>query len=161
MSNLIARVSRRTRVIPIVLFGLTAGPVWNARAAERGCTENAPMIKNLMALTYRVPCAPAIVVKEFTKNDAKRLAATAESNTDYLKLAAYYTTLADKLDAEAAAYENAAAVLRHGPVVKNLMSPITPARYNYFAKGLRDQARSNRALATSHDQKVAADAEVQ
>ncbi|HEY6290132.1 MAG TPA: hypothetical protein VI455_01030 [Terriglobia bacterium] len=69
-----------------------------------------------------------------------------------MKLAAYYNAKADRLDAEGAAYEEAAAAYRHGPIVKNLMAPNTPARYDYFAKEFREEAKSARALAASQEE---------
>jgi hypothetical protein len=69
-----------------------------------------------------------------------------------MKIAGYYLAKADTLEAQAAAYEEAAAAYRHGPVVKNLMSPTTAARYDFIAKGFREEAKSDRALAASHEQ---------
>jgi hypothetical protein len=69
-----------------------------------------------------------------------------------LKLAQYYRAEADKFDANGAAYEKAAATYRHGPSVKNLMAPTAPGRYEFFAKGFREEARTNYALAASHEQ---------
>ena len=49
-------------------------------------------------------------------------------------------------------YPEAAAAYRNGSNVKNLMSPTTPGRYEYMAKELREEARSNRQLAAAHEQ---------
>ena len=56
---------------------------------------------------------------------------------------------ADILDAEAVAYEEAATRLAHGPFVKNLMAPTTPGRYDFYAKRLREEAKSNRERAAA------------
>jgi hypothetical protein len=108
------------------------------------------MIKNLMALTYRSPAARTAVSQELTRNEIKKLTATAESAADHLKLARYYREKADGLDAQAAGYEEAAAAYRHGAIVKNLMAPNTPARFEFLAKGFREQAKIDRDLAASH-----------
>jgi hypothetical protein len=114
------------------------------------------MIKNLMALTYRAPCAQAAAPQGLTKNEVKRLTATAESREDHLKLASYYKAEADTLDAQAEGYEEAAAAYRGGPIVKNLMAPSTAGRYEFLAKGFRDKAKSDRLLAASHETEAVA-----
>jgi len=124
----------------IALFGL---------AAQTAFSQIGP--KNLMSPTYRAPAAQAAVSQGLTKGEVKRLSATAESRADHLKLATYYTAEADKLEAQAVGYEEAAAALRNGPMVKNLSAPTTPGRYEFVAKGFREEARSDRALAASHE----------
>ena len=137
--------------IAIALFGLILGTVQEARAAELACSQNGPMIKNLMAPTYRAPCSPAAVPQELTKKEVKRLTATAELREDHLRLARYYKTEAVRLDAQAAGYEAAAAAYRRTPIAKNFAAPSTPGRYEFFAKGFRDEAKSDRVLAASHE----------
>ena len=114
-----------TLVGAITLAGLFLGTVGDVRAAEP---------------------------QQLTRKEAYRLKATMKSPEDHLKLAQYYKAEADKLDAEATGYEEAAATYRHGPIVKNLMSPTTPGRYEYIAKAYREKANSDRELATSHEQ---------
>ena len=141
-----------TRLLGVAVLTVGANGLFAAPAkSESRCTENGPVIKNLMALSYRTPCAMA-VPHGLTKKDVKRLAATAETREDHLKLVAYYKAEADSLDAEAAGYEQAAAAYRRAPMAKNLAAPSTPGRYEFFAKGLRNEARSDRALATSHEE---------
>ena len=113
--------------------------------------EDGPMVKNLMALTYRAPAAWTAAPRELTRNDIKKLTATAESAADHLRLGRHYRGRANELDAQAAGYEEAAAAYRHGPIVKNLMAPNTPARYEFFAKGFREEAKADRDLAASHE----------
>ena len=108
--------------------------------------------KNLMSPTYRPPAVQAVVPHEMTRREAKRLTRTAESAADHLKLARYYRAEANKFDANGAVYEKAAAKYRNGPNVKNLMAPTTPGRYEFFAKGFREEARTNYALAVSHEE---------
>ena len=76
----------------------------------------------------------------------------AKTPEDHVRIAAYCKAKAERLDAEAVGYEEAAAAYRHGPVVKNLMAPNTAARYDYMAKGFREEAQSNRELAASREQ---------
>jgi hypothetical protein len=126
-------------------FMMFAVPVWAVAPAVHGP-------KNLMSPTYRPPAVQAVVPHEMTKREAKRLTRTAESAADHLKLARYYRAAADKFDANGAGYEKAAAKYRHGLRVKNLMAPTTPGRYEFFAKGFREKARTNSALAASHEE---------
>lgn len=146
MPNSISTFSKLTTVVSITLFGSFLG------LAAEPASQNTPMIKNLMALTYRAPAVQAAVPRELTKRDVKKLAATAKSAEDHLKIAGYYNAQADRLEANAAGYEEAAARYQHSPLVKNLMSPTTPGRYAFIAKGYREEASSNRAQAVSHEQ---------
>src|SRR5215475_7618750 len=96
-----------------ILFAVSA---W---AAQPATFQRGP--KNLMSSTYRAPVVEAVVPQELTWKEVKRLTATAESAADHLRLASYYQTKADKLNAQGAGYEQAAATYRHGPIVRNLM----------------------------------------
>lgn len=111
-----------------------------------------PGPKNLMSLTYRAPAVQTVAPHGLTDREAKQLAATAESPADHLKLVEFYTAKTNRLEAQAAGYEQAAAAYMNGPKVKNLMSPTTPGRYVFFAKSLRNEAKSSRALAAMHEQ---------
>ena len=150
MAKSITRFSKLTTVVGIALFGSFFGVVPNARAADGTPCENGPMVKNLMAMTKR-PCQAA-EAHELTRREIKKLAASAESVEDHLKLARYFNAQANRLEASAAGYEEAAARYHNGPMVKNLTSPTTPGRYAFIAKGFREEAKSNRALAASHEQ---------
>jgi hypothetical protein len=141
------RASKWTTMIAIAVLGLFVVRV--APAAELVGCANGPVVKNLMALSTRPCAAQAPVRQQLTKKEVEKLTATARSTEDHLKLAGYYGTKADRLDAEGAAYEEAAAAYRHGPMVKNLLAPDTPARYDYLAKGFREEAKAARALAAS------------
>jgi hypothetical protein len=147
MKTLIQSVAKGTMLGALALFGSFFG---TARA-EGPVYKNDPMIRNLMALTYRAPAAQMAVPRELTRNDIKKLTATAKSAADHMKVARYYWEKADGLDAQAAGYEEAAAAYRHGPIVKNLMAPNAPARYEFFAKGFREQSKADRDLAASHE----------
>lgn len=107
--------------------------------------------KNLVSPTYRAPAVRTVMREGLTNKEAKRLATTAESRSDHLKLAEFYTAKVDRLETQAAGYEQAAATYRSGPTIKNLMSPTTAGRYEFFAKTMRDEAKSSRALAASHE----------
>jgi hypothetical protein len=114
MSSSITRFSKLTAAAAITLFGSFLGVVQNARAVEPAGSQNSPVI---------------------TRTEVKKLAKTAKSAEDHLRIARYFNTQADRLEANAAGYEEAAAHYRNGPMVKNLMSPTTPGRYEFFAKG--------------------------
>jgi hypothetical protein len=90
--------------------------------------------------------------KELTKGEIKKLAATAKSAEDHLTVARFYRVEAHGLDVQAAGYEEAAASLRNGPIVKNFASPTTGGRLGFAAKGFRDEAKSDRAIAASHEE---------
>ncbi len=107
--------------------------------------------KNLVSPTFRGPCVQTVLPKELTNREAKRLAARADSRADHMKLVEFYTAKADRLDAQALGYEQAAAAYRNAPRIKNLMSPSTPGQYEYFGKRLREEAKTNRALAALHE----------
>ena len=127
---------------------------WSAAAARATdpATERGPYIKNLMSPTYRPPAAPLATQKEFTKKDINRLTKRAETRGDHLKIARFWTAEANQLDARAAGYEHAAAIFRRGPVVKSLTAPTTAARWEFFAKELRNEATSDRVRAAFHEQ---------
>jgi len=133
----------------IALFGLFIGTV---REAQAVVGTHTPMVKNLMAPTYRTPSAPPVVVKEMNPKDAKRLSETAELPEEHLKLARFYSAEANRLDALASGYEKAASTYRERPASKNFAAPTTAGRYEFFAKGFRSGAITNRALATSHEE---------
>ena len=90
--------------------------------------------------------------QQLTRKAIKRLTAAAKSPEDHLTLASYYQTKADQLDVQGAGYEETAVALRNGPIMKNLIAPNTPARYQYIAKGFRENAKANHELAASHRQ---------
>ena len=118
--------------------------------AEPAFSQNGP--KNLMSPTYRPPAAQTAAPQEFIRKQVKRLTATAESAADHLKLASYFRAEANSLEARATAYEKAAVNLRNGPMVKNLTAPSTAGRYEFIAKGFRDEAKSDRSQAAAHEE---------
>jgi hypothetical protein len=151
MKNVGANFTKRTTVIAIALFGLSAGAV-SARAADVSCSQNTPMVKNLRAYSSRCIGAPTAGPHELSSREVKRLTVTAKSTEDHLTIARYYEAEADRLDSQAAAYEEAAAGYKRNPAPKNLMAPGTASRYDYLAQGFRKEANSDRALAASQQQ---------
>ena len=131
---------------------LNAGVIEKPKAAPP--CRNSPIIKNLTGLKAQRVCGQLPGPKELTKREMEKLASAAKAPEDHLTVARYYRAEAETLDAKAAGYETAAAKLRNGPIVKNLMAPNTPARYEFSAKGFRDEATSDRALATAHEKMV-------
>lgn len=105
--------------------------------------------KNLVSPTYR---APAVEALQVTKGDIKKLARTAETAADHRKIAQFYRAEANRLDALGAAYEQAAASHRTGPHVKNLSAPGASGRYEFIAKGFREDAQADHALADAHEE---------
>lgn len=84
--------------------------------------------------------------------DLKSALKAAKTPEDHERIAAYCQAKADRLNAEAAGYEQAAAGYRNGPVVKNIMAPNTAARYDSMAKEFRQEAQASRELAASNQQ---------
>src|SRR5215475_8257455 len=134
-------------LLTVVSFMALTASAWAAKPAP----NQGPFPKNLAAPTYRASVNP-VAAHEFTEKDAKRLAATAESAADHMKLANYYRAEAEALDATGAAYEQAATSLRAHPLPKNFAAPGSAARWEFAAKGFREKAASNRALAVSHEE---------
>lgn len=141
-----SKTSKWTTAAAIAVFGL-------ASAVQPAFSQAGP--KNFVSPTYRAPAAHATASKELTKREVKRLAATAESRADHLKIAGFFRAQADKLEAQALGYENAAATYRNGPFVKNLIAPTTPVRYEFAAKNFRDEAKADRSLEASHEREAA------
>lgn len=151
MKNVNASWTKRTTAIAIALFSVMLGSVRDARAADVSCSPNAPMVKNLRA--YSSHCvAPPDAPHQLTRREVKRLTVTARTADDHLTIAKYYEAEADRLDAQAGGYGEAAAHYRYHPEPKNLMSPGTAERYDHLAQGFRKEARSDRALAASQKQ---------
>jgi len=130
MLSSILRFSKLTSITAITLFGSSFAVVQNARAVEPASSQNGPVI---------------------TRTEVKKLTKTAKSAEDHMRIARYYNAQADRFESSAAGYDEAAARYRNGPMVKNLMSPTTPGRYEFLAKGFREEASSNRELAASHE----------
>jgi hypothetical protein len=104
-----------------------------------------PWIKNLTSPST-LPCAAAQdVSKEMSRKTAQKLAETASSPEEHLKLAEYYSAEAIKLEAEGAQYKKAAVLYTSGP--KNLVAPSAAARYRHYASELRQEAKKERMLA--------------
>jgi hypothetical protein len=84
--------------------------------------------------------------------DLKSALKAAKTAQDHERISAYYKTRAEQLDTQAAEYQQSAASLRNGPVVKNITAPNTAARYDAMAQGLHQQAQSQRDLAATQEQ---------
>ena len=144
-------------VIAIAMLALLFASVREVRAGAMETPKlancrNLPVIKNLTGLKAQHDCDRMAAPQTLTKADVKKLAATAKSPEDHLTIARFYKAEANGLEAQAAGYKQAAANLRNGPVVKNLMSPATPANFDFAAKEFRDEAKADRALAASHEE---------
>jgi hypothetical protein len=84
--------------------------------------------------------------------DLRTALKAAKTPEDHERIAAYYKAKAEKLNAKAADYQEAAMTYRHSPMVKNLTSPTTAARYEYLAEGYREEAKANREWAASQEE---------
>jgi hypothetical protein len=110
-----------------------------------------------LLLLATVPAAQAASPKHLSKKEIAHLIATAKSPADHIQLANYYKAEADRLEAEAKEHDEFAAAYRKSPIsqaaaMKNPMAPNTVAHCEYFAKTLREAAKSARELAASHEQ---------
>ncbi len=83
--------------------------------------------------------------------DLKTALKAAKTPEDHERIAAYCKAKAERLEAQAAGYEQAAASIRNAPVVKNIEAPNTAARYEAMAKGFREEAQSSRELEASNE----------
>ena len=147
----ITRIISRSSFVSAGAFFACFG--WVQTAFPAGAhTCNEPVIKNIEPLRSQGCFAGQPASKLMTKRAARKLSANAKSVEDHLKLVRYYREEADALDAKGAAYEEAAAATAHGPVVKNLMSPAAAQNYAVLAKSFRREAKTDRDLATLHEQ---------
>jgi len=90
---------------------------------------------------------------QMSKDQLKELIGSAKTSADHQKLAAYYNTEADRLEAEAKDHEELAGVYRkHTDAVaqKHTMSGKTAGHCDYFAKSVREAAKADRAIAAEH-----------
>jgi hypothetical protein len=97
------------------------------------------------------PTVPADATHQSSKKETKKHLSARQSGEDHLGLALQYREKAAENDAQGAAYEQAAATYRNGPMIKNLISVTTPGRYEYIAKTYREKATTDRELAASHE----------
>ncbi len=84
--------------------------------------------------------------------DLKSALKAAKTPEDHARIAAYYQAKADRLEAQAAGYEQSAKAASDGPVVKNITAPNTAARYDWMAKQYREEAQNDRVLSASQRQ---------
>jgi hypothetical protein len=145
MKNLV-NTTKYATVAAVALFGFSV----SAFAADVTCSEPA-MVKNLRAYNSHCVSSPD-TPHQLTQREVKHLIATAKTPADHLTIAHYYEAQAAWLDNKAGSYEEAAADARHSPAVKNVGSPTTAARLDYLAKGYREEATSDRAIAAAQEQ---------
>jgi len=135
-------------LLALGLFASIGLTVW---AAEPVSQKNAAAPKNLASPTYRAP-AQAATSQELTKREVKKLIRAARTRADHLAIAGYYRTETVKLNAQALAFGAAADDYRANRLAKNMMALTAPARFEYSATLLREEAQRNRALAASHEE---------
>ena len=147
------------RTTALILFTLTPFSVWahggtngdSAQTTQTKPCRTGPLEKNLMSLSTP-PCTRlAGQPRELSGKQLRRLAHSAESYKEHLRVADQYRKRADYLEASALAYDNAATKLERFPLPKNLSAPGTAGRYRWLAKQLLDQASLQREKAESED----------
>ncbi len=124
------------------------------RKARVAATAIIPLFVLLFAAVSGVQAASP---KDLSKKDVARLVATAKSPADHLRIAGYYQAEAGRLEAEAQEHEELAAIYRKSATapaaaIKSPMAPNTAAHCEYFAKTIREAAKSVRELAAAHEQ---------
>jgi hypothetical protein len=154
------KVNQLLLLIPtLTLFAINAQHA-SAQSNEKTRTEpitqvrpcrNGPLEKNLNALNTTLCNTQIAAPRELSMRQLRKLGASLNSPEGHLKLAGYYRNRADRLEARAAAYRNAAARLGQGPQVKNLTAPGTAERYRFLEKQLHDEAVLQRTKADSED----------
>jgi hypothetical protein len=121
MLTSIGNGSKSMTVAAIALFGVFTA--LDLRAAAPA-SQDTPLVKNLMSLTYRTPAA-APTPQSLTAKEAKKLARTAETSQDHLRLAEFYSSRANALDAAATGYAQTAAAYRNAPSGRRARLPAT------------------------------------
>jgi hypothetical protein len=134
--------------VTFCLLALTVPASAQLKGVPKPCRSGP---KNLIALNQSVCPDATPAPHELTKKDIKNLTKTAKTPEDHLKIAQYYKTEADHLDALAAGYEKVATNLRESPQPKNLVAPGTPGRYEYTAKLSREEAALDRQRAAAQE----------
>jgi hypothetical protein len=127
-------------------------PAQECTAVGKPC-RTGPLVKNVMALNTPPSDRSAVRdPKHLSLRRLKEMSRHASTAEDHANVAHHYRTEADRLDAFAAKYEDAAATYGVGPIVKNLMAPTTPQRDAFTAQLLRKAAEGLRQRASSEDE---------
>lgn len=126
-------------------------PLEDRTPVGRPC-RTGPLVKNLMALNTP-PCNRSTVrdPEHLSLKQLKEMSRRASTAEGHAFIARQYLTEADRLDAVAANYAQAAATYAKGPMVKNLMAPTTSQRDAFTAQLLRKAAEGLRQRAASED----------
>jgi len=149
MSLSLLKFTSRKAALGLLVLTVTAG-LPSLAGGPSDATRSTP--SDEATVSTPPPCsASSPVMPELTDREARKLARSAKTADDHRKLVLYYRAEAEKLEAQAVAYDRLAASCRQGPMVKNLISPTTAPRYEYLAGECRKRARSNHMLADSHD----------
>lgn len=148
-------IRKHFMVVAVAILALFFGSVRYATAGvieshHKSECRDLPVIKNMTGLKAQHVCE-RMTSRKLTKGEVKKLAVTAETREDHLAVARFYRAEANGLDAKAAGYELAATNLRNTPLAKNLAAPGTAGRFEFAAKGFREEANTDRAVATTHE----------
>src|ERR1022692_4716305 len=94
----------------------------------------------MIALGAAAPVSAA-QAKHLSQKEVKELIANAKEPQDHLRLASYYSSEADQLEATASEHEAMAEVYRKTQGIKNLAAPTqTVGHCEYFVKSMREAA---------------------
>jgi hypothetical protein len=167
ISNLAFKVNQlRLLMAALTVFAINAQHA-SAQSNEKRHDEpitqvrpcrNGPLLKNLNAVNTTLCNTQIAAPRDLSMRQLRKLGASLNSPEGHLKLSGYYRNRADRLEALAAAYGNAAATLGQGPQIKNLTAPGTAQRYSFLGRQLHDEAVSQRTKADSEDRIAKAEA---
>ncbi len=121
---------RRISVVSVFLFAVIAGMLSHSSAAT---------------------------AKALTKKEVKVLIASAKTSEDHMKLAQYFKTEADGLEAEAKDHDEMVEAYRKNPMTQ-MRAEKTPAAVGtiehceFLAKSYREAAKAAREMAGEHEQ---------
>jgi hypothetical protein len=122
---------------------LTSKNIWTGLAAAA----------LFMATLGVVPQMSAAEARELSQKQVNELITNAKEPQDHLRIAHYYTTEADRLEATAKQHEEMAAVYSKAQGVKNLTSPTQSVGHcEFFIKSMREAEKADRELAAEHQQ---------
>ena len=124
------------------------------KAPTHRTTWTALAAATLFTLTLgMVPQLSAAESKPLSHKEVTQLIANAKEPQDHLRLAQYYKSEADTLEAQATYHEAMRESYRKAGGVKNFAGPTqTVAHCEVFIKSLREAANSDRELAAEHEQ---------
>jgi len=120
-----------------------------------------PMLTRLVFLAVSVALVGVAVAQTLSRDEVKKLTATAKTSADHMKLAKHYEAVAAEREADAKEHEALAAEYTAHPKghdQKHPMSGETAAHCKLFAEASRKAAAEARAMAAAHEAMAKQDA---